>query len=271
RKSTGPKTPVGKRYSSRNSLKHGFYSNELPVSDAERPEFETLRRQLRRQFKPTTPMQSLAYEAIAAAAWRARIAIRLESRLCASQLQDGQPSASASDDAIVDPHLSRWFGSSRLELRRGIKDLLYARGEFVALSRLREETQEFVSRGFGPEILDLLTHFTPMHKQAIDLTKLLVSQLENFDMPLPGSNLSPAQLPEIVQDPHQASEMVLKLFDMYRHVLEDMLKLKDQHWSDGAPRGTCSRSDFNPQFVAGANRELRRAVDWFLHLQEVGL
>jgi hypothetical protein len=30
-------------------------------------------------------------------------------------------------------------------------------------------------------------------------------------------------------------------------------------------------SDFNPRFFADANRELRRALDWFLSLKDKGL
>ena len=65
--------------------------------------------------------------------------------------------------------------------------------------------------------------------------------------------------------------MVVKLIDERRRFLEELLIHMEQNRSDGESREAWQRSDFNPGFLAAANRELRRAVDWYLHLVEVGL
>ena len=43
RKSTGPKTKLGKERASRNATKHAVLARELMVNDADKPEFETMR------------------------------------------------------------------------------------------------------------------------------------------------------------------------------------------------------------------------------------
>jgi hypothetical protein len=49
-KSTGPKTPIGKKYSSQNPVKHGFFSRKPSLSETEKEEFETLVSQLEKNI-----------------------------------------------------------------------------------------------------------------------------------------------------------------------------------------------------------------------------
>ena len=63
--------------------------------------------------------------------------------------------------------------------------------------------------------------------------------------------------------------MVGKLLDRQRRFLEDILKLRDQSLSDREMDQQVT--EFNPGFLATATRELRRAVEWFLYLEEMGL
>src|ERR1035441_4386181 len=77
-KSTGPNTPRGKRYSRSNALKHGVYSKELLVSEADNPEFEEMRAGLKAELKPSTMLQGLAFDYIVVCHWRCKLALRLE-------------------------------------------------------------------------------------------------------------------------------------------------------------------------------------------------
>ena len=63
-KSTGPRTPEGKRKSSRNALKHGLCSESplLPHEDA--ATFNTIRREFEEDLKPTTTTQILLCDRI---------------------------------------------------------------------------------------------------------------------------------------------------------------------------------------------------------------
>jgi hypothetical protein len=269
-KSTGPNTPRGKRHSRCNALTHGLYNKDLLISEKDRPAFEELRQQLQLQYKPSTPTRWLAFDTIVACSWRCKLAVRLESRQCDRQLETNAPSQPESGDTGADPYLLRWYGSSRQDIRAGIKALNYASAEFASLGYLQDATKEFLSRGFGPEFVDDVCGWTSMSKDQILLARMLVRHAEKFRRPLP---LCPKDddPPKVELDPQQAFEMVAKLFSERQRFLEELLKIRDQKWSDGEGREAGPQHDFNPGFLAAANRELRRAVDWYMHLVEIGL
>jgi hypothetical protein len=75
---------------------------------------------------------------------------------------------------------------------------------------------------------------------------------------------------KVVLDPKQSRNMVCKLLEERRNYLRELLTIAEAHTLDerlGAARG----ADFNPRFLADANRELRRALDWYLSLKDTGL
>ena len=84
------------------------------------------------------------------------------------------------------------------------------------------------------------------------------------------SPTAPSEPPEVVIDPMQGRHMVVKLLQLRRNFLQDILVLKGQNDPDGKPEAARS-SDFSPRFLADANRELRRALDWYPYLRDKGL
>jgi hypothetical protein len=79
-KSTGPKTLRGKSHSRGNSRKHGFYSRELLVSEADAPEFQDMYTALEAEAKPETKFQELAFDHVVACFWRTKIAAAKQGR-----------------------------------------------------------------------------------------------------------------------------------------------------------------------------------------------
>ena len=81
-KSTGPKTPIGKAYSRRNSLKHGLLAKTLftdfPVQKEEPDEFVELAEQLHHLYKPVGKAEELEVERITFCWWRFKRAARYE-------------------------------------------------------------------------------------------------------------------------------------------------------------------------------------------------
>ncbi len=73
-KSTGPKTPQGKSYSRKNSLKHGFYAKDLrtafPLGIENPREFEKLHADLRNEWQPEGVSEESEIEQIAVSLWR---------------------------------------------------------------------------------------------------------------------------------------------------------------------------------------------------------
>lgn len=81
-KSTGPRTPQGKAYSRRNSLKHGLLAKDLfttfPVQKENPQELMQLLKQLQQEYKPVGAAEKFEVERIAQCLWRFRRAWRYE-------------------------------------------------------------------------------------------------------------------------------------------------------------------------------------------------
>jgi len=81
-KSTGPKNPEGKRFSSRNALKHGLLSRELVIEDGEGTEnvseFKKLFLELIEDFQPQGRAELSLVETVAICDWRFRRTLRAE-------------------------------------------------------------------------------------------------------------------------------------------------------------------------------------------------
>ncbi|MFN7937337.1 MAG: hypothetical protein U0R19_28685 [Bryobacteraceae bacterium] len=78
--STGPRTQAGKEKVSRNATRHGLSSQYLPLSEAERPLFEAMEADLRRQVVPSGALQESIFIELAAAAWKRSVVLRLLSQ-----------------------------------------------------------------------------------------------------------------------------------------------------------------------------------------------
>jgi hypothetical protein len=138
-KSPGPTTARGKSYSRNNARKHGLYSRELFVPEADNPEFQKMRVDLEADLKPGTTLQRFAFDYVVACHWRCKLAARLEFRQFAHQLQDEQP-----EKADLDPVIEGWYLSNRANIRAGICVLEHAMQEFEANGYFREETKAFL-------------------------------------------------------------------------------------------------------------------------------
>src|SRR5687767_10713245 len=74
-KSTGPRTPEGKRKSSPNAQTHGLrsrLSTDALVCEHEREDFQLLSQALQEELDPHTPLQHLLAERLALLAWKLR-------------------------------------------------------------------------------------------------------------------------------------------------------------------------------------------------------
>ena len=114
RKSTGPRTPEGKRRSSRNALKHGLLAAEVVITDgdgAERQQdFDRLLADLCADLRPVGIVERSLVERIAACYWRLRRAQRYEVGAIRNSLDecnrpDDDPDANTAED--IQDHLDR--------------------------------------------------------------------------------------------------------------------------------------------------------------------
>ena len=80
KKSTGPKTPKGKRNSSRNAVKHGILSLEVVSGDEDYGSFSRLVNQLSDEYAPVGVRECILVQRIAVCLWRLRRALAYECR-----------------------------------------------------------------------------------------------------------------------------------------------------------------------------------------------
>jgi len=79
--STGPRTPEGKRASSRNSFQHGLYSKQLVLPGEDPAELDALRQDLRREHQPANTTEEILVNELAEHYWRLRRMRKLEARI----------------------------------------------------------------------------------------------------------------------------------------------------------------------------------------------
>ncbi len=269
-RSTGPKTPRGKSHSRRNARKHGLYSKELLVSEADRPEFERMRVGLETELKPSKTLRWFAFDYCVVCHWRCKLALRLERRQFARLFQDEQHENTRGEAPDVDPVIERWYGSSRSDTLAGIRALEDAMIGFEKRGYLGEETKKFLTSGFGSDFVQSLEEWNTMSRDAILLADQIVSHNKDF-ADVPDDDVKPsspaAEKIKVVIDPMQGRHMVGKLLQQQWHSLKNLLLISDRHTLDGNPDAAQS-SDFNPRFLADANREVRRALDWYWSLKD---
>jgi hypothetical protein len=99
-KSTGPKTPGGRRNSSRNAMTHGLLANSILIEGESKPRFLHLLASLVDEFEPSTPSEHMLVETMAVARWRLLRIWTLEAA-AVNQEQRRQSGADAGEDPPV--------------------------------------------------------------------------------------------------------------------------------------------------------------------------
>lgn len=267
RQSSGPKTPNGKRNSSRNSTKHGFFAKELVLSDEERVEVQTLHRSLREQLQPGTALQCIGLEEIVCCSWRCKLAARLEARRLRILLDKAQD-REVQPEGAHDLARMRWYAASRQDLRGAIRVLGDVRQEFEQLGRIPEERKDELDRLFGIEWYDSTTKWVSMSKEAILVAIHMAEHAKIFGKgegpPYPDEK----ELAKTVVDPSQSLQMVAKLIDAKLQHLPDLHRSWDQRASESVAAQAASPVDFAPRYFTTATRDLHRAVEWYEHLKK---
>jgi hypothetical protein len=72
RRSTGPRTRLGKEKSKRNSLKHGIFSEAVVLTTESRAEYQSLWKQLHKDIKPVGAVEEVLVEKLTVLLWRMR-------------------------------------------------------------------------------------------------------------------------------------------------------------------------------------------------------
>ena len=79
-RSTGPRTPEGKRVVSQNAVKHGLFAHEAVVNGEDPAEFELHRNAFMSELYPVGVMESMLAERIVSLSWRLQRAERMQNQ-----------------------------------------------------------------------------------------------------------------------------------------------------------------------------------------------
>ena len=146
KKSTGPRTPAGKRRSSRNSLKHGFLARHVLVSGGDgaeaHAEFDRLLADLFAELRPQGIIEEALVERIATCYWRLGRAQRYEVGAIRASLDECQRPLDNPDLRRLERKLAR--AQTRLEEQRqhcGFLEELSATSDSKALEALRPDLE----------------------------------------------------------------------------------------------------------------------------------
>jgi len=259
-KSTGPKTAIGKRRVRLNALKHGLYSRELAISDADKPDFDSLRESLRDQLAPRTALQDLAFEKIVVCSWRCRLAVRHEVHQLNFHLKSNDETTSDETTPQRDSRETQWYAASPADLNNGLRLLKEFRDEVSQNGLIHPELwKDPMCKAFGQRFSDIIADWNPANLIAMQMAESLTAHAKIFNRPLE----PPGQ--KVVVNPRQQQEMLIKLIDLQMQHLLDLKKNIAEGARQAAP------IEFSPRYFATASRDLQRAVDWYLYLRSKGL
>jgi hypothetical protein len=152
-KSTGPKTPAGKRSSSRNALRHGLFAKAILI-DGESPEvFKQLLTALEKEFRPETPTEIAMVDNLAAAQWRrvrlwtlesAGLIHQMRRQAAANSLEDSPTRAmlAAGDPAMPLDRIRRYETGLDRQHHRALHTLMRLRDEKNARAKATQFSVE---------------------------------------------------------------------------------------------------------------------------------
>jgi hypothetical protein len=266
--STGPSTLNGKKYSSKNSRKHGFFSKEVSLSDVEKEELETLISKLEEDLSPTTTLQHLALRDIAWCIRRGTIALMLEAKSAESLLEQAP---NAETDTSVKPPLPKaFYASSPQDLRIAVSWLKGICEDFHENHVLREDWKSNFDTLFGPLFFPSLTEWNAASECDVQLAMMLNAKRKAYRMGLPQELEGSMKTPTLVLDPLQNAHLKEKLLDLQLRHMQEFLSTWQQR-AQANPEANPRIVDFSPRYYTAASRDLHRAVDWYRKLKESGM
>ncbi|HUA20845.1 MAG TPA: hypothetical protein VMB25_18985 [Bryobacteraceae bacterium] len=137
--STGPRTPVGKRVSSKNALTHGLTAASPVLPSEDRAAYERHIQQFRDEYQPATPTESQLVAELADTAWRLNRIPALEAALLDRAVHPLTEEAALAFD-IVDAHRTlASLGLHSCRLSRQFQKTLATLRELQAERRQHEE------------------------------------------------------------------------------------------------------------------------------------
>jgi hypothetical protein len=262
---SGPKTPAGRRRVRLNARTHGFYSRELVVTLEDTAEFEALKKGIRTNLKPTTQLQLLGFERVVSAAWRCKLALRMEARRLRPQLD----STDRLNSGEVSTELPPWYTARRQQLNRAIKFLTELRSDVLANGDQNlEEQKDLIVNVLGSDFYKTLAQWGPINTVKVLASEQLQGHAEIFKRPLPSGSVVSEEV--VFAAERVRWDMMAKLVELKLQAAGEFHRLSDEALGEAESPQTVALDVVN-RYVTSTARELERAVDWYRQLLDMGL
>jgi hypothetical protein len=219
------------------------------------------------QLAPHSALQHIGFEQIVTCCWRCKLAIRLEMHRLEVHFKANDESTSNETAPQRDVRETQWYGASRQDLQNGIRILQKLRDDVAQNGLLHAESwKDEIMKAFGVGFYDALIEWKPMSIDAMYLAEQLHTHAKKFKKPLSASERPPEGV-QIIADPKQKLQMLVKLIDLQAQHLSDLQQISSEasHMRETTP------NEFSPRYFASASRDLQRAVDWYLYLRSKDL
>jgi hypothetical protein len=264
---TGPRTPHGKKQSSKNSRIHGLLSREIVLSDAERSQFEELKNALKDELQPSTPLQEFLFDEILTGMWKCKLALRFELRELKRATEENQEDLSvAKGGAPAEPIYAdtRHALGRKLQLVRELKQKVEP-GGYVS-----DAWKEAIIAAFGERFYAMLQEWKPTNPVLLPVLDMIVKKSETFrGIELPGRKLSSDELKAVskeqtaFEDPLRL-QFVAKLLEMQQMHLEQLI--------EAGPSAATERKQTDPlerflRYQTTVKRDLYRAIERYLEVK----
>jgi hypothetical protein len=262
KKSSGPITPAGKKYSSQNAATHGFFTRNPRLSDVEKEEFENLVAKLEKDLSPKTTLQHLAVRDIAWCMRRCGIALMLEARGVEAVLEQTAEAESGVSASPAQP--SAFYSSSPQDLRSAISSLKSICEDFQRNHVMRDEWKPIFDTLFGPRFSEALNEWNSVSYDDILLAVMMNAKCRSHNLRLPAALEEAMKTPDVVIDPLQNEHLKEKLLEFQLRHLQEF-----GTWQQRAEPANSRIIEFSPRFYTTATRDLHRAVEWYWRLKEL--
>jgi hypothetical protein len=185
--------------------------------------------------------------------------------------QDSSPQVQPDQTAVARGRFE-WYLSGKEELRAAMRLLNETKQQFLSLGRIDERWYVPLDNVFGPQFRELLTKWMPSNPTAVMLANQLTRHAKTFRSPLPppfdqerSSAEEGGNKAEVILDPQQSKQMVVKLFEVQQSMLSDRWRSAEQRASSAA-REQNDASDPPRQLQRGVPRP--RSCDRSLHVSK---
>jgi hypothetical protein len=265
-KSTGPTTSKGKKYSSQNAVKHGYFSRKPSLSETEQEELDTLVSQLEKNYLPKTPLQHLAVRDIAWCTRRCGIALILEGRSVDALMEQTEKTETVVSETPIKP--AAFYADSPFDLRTGISHLKSILQDFRENQIVREEWEPALQILFGSRFFPSLTDWKYADVSSVHLANMMRAKVKDYHLQLPEGLREYEERPPIVGDPFQKQHLTEKLLEYQLRHMQEFLAT----WEQRAEANSAANPrivDFCPRHYTTATRDLHRAIEWYWRLKEL--